>query len=96
MKMIATVVLVLLLMGASIYVPVGTCYNLGFRGTTTKDTVCRFEKYYFVHKRPRGDRGSNTQIRVYKPRLIMTWAIIFAAYIVVMFALKVRKERSNN
>lgn len=92
MRMVATIILFLLLIGSSIYVPVGTCYNLGFRGTTTKDTVCKFEKYYFVHKRPKGDRGANTQIRVYKPRLVMTWGIFLVVYFIILFALKARKE----
>lgn len=71
------IILIVGLVGSSIYVPVGTCYNLGFRGTTSTDTECKFEAYYLVHKRPKGSRGSNSQIRIHKPRLAITWAIIF-------------------
>jgi hypothetical protein len=61
---------------SSTYVPMGVCYNLGYRGTTTKSTYCLFDDYYFVFNRPRGSRGPNSQVRVHKPTIITTWGII--------------------
>lgn len=52
-----------------IFVPMTICSGLGFRGTSTKNTKCVFQGYYFVVTRPTRPYSAYTQIRIDHIRL---------------------------